>query len=839
MDTKRWDTGRLSVWGLALGCIVGWGAFVLPGTTFIPSAGVVGTIIGIVIGTLISLTICACYSWMVHLFPEERGSYTYTRHILGEDHAFLAAWSILLTYLSIMWANASTLVMLLKNVVSFNLQFGYMYTIVGYDIYASEALITIALLIVFGLITSFWERIANILRVVFALSLFISVIILFVGMLISGDGLNLMHPAFSTSEPLPIQILNIVVFAPFLFVGFETVTHLIGIIPMKSTRIYSYAAIAIVCSMAIYIMLALSAVLIIPDGCTDIRQYLIEMHKEQGIATLPAARNARELLGDWGVVLVVIAVISALMTGVMGFHRGAARIVKIMAKAELLPAVFGHTRKDGVATNASLLVLVISLPTVLLGRVAIGWNSEVGSFGATIVFAYIATCTILSAKNNKKAKTYGWIGLISTLIIFLALMLPSIFYKPVLNNESYLLLGFWSLSGMVYYWWVFLKDKKHRFGKSTIMWLIVSSILFFSVTLYTQTDLYDSLAIDHEMHHHHLVKLLAEADMIQIFTVAIILFFLFSLFTIMTRRERELHLKFVQSEKDREEMTIHNEILQLYNDKLIEQKTQIEQLHFELEKSIHYAHNIQHSLLTPKKEISKIFANHFVLYKPRNIVSGDFYWISEVGNFKICAVADCTGHGVPGGFISMLGMTNLNYICANETSPELILEKLRQAIIKSLRQTQNSADDNLNVIDTPSTDGMDMAIYVINSKDNTLAFSGANNPLLIARNGEMIVIRGDKMPVGIYVTMDNFSRQEFQLQPGDVLYTFSDGFQDQFGIETNKKFKSKNLREFLLSISNKPMDEQAQILNDTFEKWRGPIENQTDDVLIMGVKIEN
>ena len=688
---------------------------------------------------------------------------------------------------------------------------------------------------------------------------------------------------------------------------------------MKSTHVYSWAAVAIVTGMAVYIMLAISTVFLYHGDGSDVRLFLDDMHREHGISTLPITNTARTLLGEWGVVLVVVAVLSALLTGVMGFHRAAARIIKIMAKAELLPSLFAKTRKDGVATNASLLVLGLSLPTVLIGRVAIGWNSDAASFGATIVFAYTAVCTIASAKGNKWAKAMGWAGFVGMVVIFVALMLPSIFSRPVLSIESYMLLGLWSLSGMVFYWWRLYTDKKHRFGKSTVMWLIVSAILFFSVTLYTQSHLYQDLSVDHEydhhnlfrllmqadtiqiatvgiilfflfslftimirreralhnqyvqserereqvtlrnevltiyndklieqkteieqLHfeydHHNLFRLLMQADTIQIATVGIILFFLFSLFTIMIRRERALHNQYVQSEREREQVTLRNEVLTIYNDKLIEQKTEIEQLHFELQKSIHYAHNIQHSLLTPTSKINKVFPDNFILYKPRDIVSGDFYWVSQVGDFKICVVADCTGHGVPGGFISMLGMTNLNYICSGETSPEVILNKLRQAIIKSLHQDKD-AEEDLDDLDNISTDGMDMAVYVVNSRDMTLSFAGANNPLLVVRDGQMQVLRGDKMPIGIFLNMEDFSRHDIQMQKGDVLYTFSDGFQDQFGIESNKKFKSNNLRDFLLSISDKPMSEQAKILNETFERWRGPASNQTDDVLIMGVRL--
>lgn len=282
------------------------------------------------------------------------------------------------------------------------------------------------------------------------------------------------------------------------------------------------------------------------------------------------------------------------------------------------------------------------------------------------------------------------------------------------------------------------------------------------------------------------------------------------------------------------------------NVQLEQQKDEIEKQKDEIQASINYARRIQRALLTPDETIDAVFPDHFLLYKPRNIVSGDYYWIGQFGDNKVCIVADCTGHGVPGGFMSMLGMTNLNYIVGQELHPDEILNKLRKAIITSLRQKDDSIVAQLAENgDAPvvvekkdrSQDGMDVAMYVINEKEMTLSFAGANNPLVLIRDGEVQVVKASKMPVGIYAKLDPFERVDMELKKGDCLYTFSDGFQDQFGHETGRKFMSKHLREVLLEIHQKPMAEQKEILNKTYEDWRGPADLQTDDVVLMGVRI--
>lgn len=282
------------------------------------------------------------------------------------------------------------------------------------------------------------------------------------------------------------------------------------------------------------------------------------------------------------------------------------------------------------------------------------------------------------------------------------------------------------------------------------------------------------------------------------------------------------------------------------NVQLEKQKDEIEKQKDEIQASINYARRIQRALLTPDETIDQIFPDHFLLYKPRNVVSGDYYWIGQFGDNKVCIVADCTGHGVPGGFMSMLGMTNLNYIVGQELRPDEILNKLRNAIITSLRQKDEGSEAQLveNVAVSVVTekkdrsqDGMDVAMYVINEKEMTLSFAGANNPLVLIRDGEVQVVKASKMPVGIYAKLDPFERVDMELKKGDCLYTFSDGFQDQFGQATGRKFMSKHLREVLLEIHQKPMAEQKEILNKTYEDWRGPADLQTDDVVLMGVRI--
>jgi serine phosphatase RsbU (regulator of sigma subunit) len=243
--------------------------------------------------------------------------------------------------------------------------------------------------------------------------------------------------------------------------------------------------------------------------------------------------------------------------------------------------------------------------------------------------------------------------------------------------------------------------------------------------------------------------------------------------------------------------------------------------------SIMYAKRIQTALI-PSVELFSDNLDHFILFKPLSIVSGDFYWFGTEQGKHIIIAADCTGHGVPGAFMSMLGVTMLNEIVSNKKiiMPDEILNELRENIIHSLGQIAEG--DSVK-------DGMDMAICVVDFEKDLLWYAGANNPLYLIRDNELMHYRADKMPVAIHYRMDPFTRHEIPLKKGDAFYVFSDGYADQFGGPEEKKFMTAQLKRTLVDIVNEPMMKQGERLNEIFETWRGD-SPQIDDVTLIGVR---
>ncbi|MBI4647207.1 MAG: tetratricopeptide repeat protein [Bacteroidia bacterium] len=282
----------------------------------------------------------------------------------------------------------------------------------------------------------------------------------------------------------------------------------------------------------------------------------------------------------------------------------------------------------------------------------------------------------------------------------------------------------------------------------------------------------------------------------------------------------------------------------------------IEKQKTEIDDSIRYAQRIQQAILPKQETISEALEEYFILFKPKDVVSGDFYFVSKINKWLIASVADCTGHGVPGGFMSMLGLSFLNEIVNKSyiTETKQVLNEMREYIIRSLHQQGVSSEQNIST-SLNVKDGMDITIVAIDTETNKMTFSGANNPLYLTRkdctiiqeqglqikiyknpeNLTLIEFFPNKMPVAIYDEMSSFSMHEFTLQKGDSLYLFSDGYKDQFGGPKRKKFLSKQFRELIMSIYEKPMNEQKEILDKTIEDWKGD-NDQIDDITVMGIR---
>jgi len=375
---------------------------------------------------------------------------------------------------------------------------------------------------------------------------------------------------------------------------------------------------------------------------------------------------------------------------------------------------------------------------------------------------------------------------------------------------------------------IFIETKKHMFNEEKIKAITEMEKKYqaekkqLEIEKMEKQKLLDNQIIKLQNEENKKQRIIILSTIIGLCLVVFSLIILIRMFSIKKKANKLLNDKNEEISAQRDEIAAQRDLAAQQRDLITEQKQDITE-------SIQYAYRIQSAAIPPVEILQDILTDYFIFYKPRDIVSGDFYWISEQDHKLIIIAADCTGHGVPGAFMSMLGIAFLNEIVNKEniTKPSEILSKLRQNIIKALQQSGKDGEQR---------DGMDVAAITIDLRKNILEFAGANNPLYLIRNEELIEKKGSKMPVSIHRNMSDYENHIIKVDKKDTIYIFSDGYPDQFGGPNGKKFKYKPFKELLVSIQNQPMKIQNQLLEENFESWKGNLE-QIDDVLVIGVKI--
>ncbi len=289
-------------------------------------------------------------------------------------------------------------------------------------------------------------------------------------------------------------------------------------------------------------------------------------------------------------------------------------------------------------------------------------------------------------------------------------------------------------------------------------------------------------------------------------------------------RERQ-HLQEKTKRLWEQSLAIHKE-----KERIDQLRREIEARHKEMVDSVNYALRIQTALLPKHDYMARVLREYFVLWMPKQIVSGDFYWVKKVGNRLFIVASDCTGHGVPGAFMSLLGISFLEQIVVANPIIEAhqMLEELRQMVINALQQTK----------DSETKDGMDMALIIVDTQTREAQFAGANNPAYIVHQGQLVELKPVKNPIGIYLRQKPFQKIDFTITQEDTIYMFSDGYPDQFNVKTGRKFTKKRFKEILLKLNQDqiPLKDQGQVLEEIILDWRGDA-RQVDDIMVLGVKV--
>ena len=446
---------RLNVWALAFGCIIGWGAFVMPGNTFLVKAGPLGTAIAMGIAAIIMIVIALNYHYMISKYPVAGGEFTYTNTAFGEKHAFVCSWFLGLSYLAIVPLNGTALALIGRNLLGGIFQVGFHYTVAGYDIYLGEIILAVAALVLFGWLSIRGVKFASVFQTVLAVALIAGVAIVAAAALFSpkASAANL-APAFNPNSTSIAGILGVVAVAPWAFVGFDTVPQAAEEFKFSNKKACGIMVLSIVFGAFVYVVNNTVTAAVVPAGYGSWVEYISDLGNLNGLISLPTFNAAHELLGVFGLIFLGIAVLAAILSGIIGFYMAASRLLYSMANDKVLPRWFGKLHsKYKTPMNAILFIMVISLIAPFFGRTALGWIVDMSSTGAAIGYAYTSAAALkLAIKEKKKGVIVtGIIGVVMAIAFLVLLLVPIPMFNCSLGKESYICLLIWIVLGVIFY----------------------------------------------------------------------------------------------------------------------------------------------------------------------------------------------------------------------------------------------------------------------------------------------------------------------------------------------------------------------------------------------------
>ena len=468
----------LGAWALAFGCAVGWGAFVMPGTTFLPIAGPAGTVIGIALGAVVMAIIAVNYSYMLNAYPDAGGAFSYTKRTFGYDHGFLSAWFLILTYVAIIWANASALPLIARNLLGSAFQFGFDYTIAGFHVWFGEIMLAVAALAVAALIC-LNNKASKAVQILAALVMCAGIGAAYIACRASGE---MPEPAFSPSGQPVREIFNIICLAPWAFVGFESISHSAAEFRFDKKKSLIVMLASLIAACAAYSMLAVTGAMVQPEGAESWVEYVGRLDEYSGAQSIPTFFAASSRLGDTGRLIMGLTAFGAILTGLVGNLIAASRLLHALSEDELLPEWFGRLTESGTPKNAIIFILAISLPFPFLGRTAISWIVDVTTVGAAIAYAYVSGCAlkVSRGKKNTVMTIFAGAGLAASGVFALYFLIPNVLSVTTLSTESYLILAAWSILGFLFYRMVFKHDTERRLGRSTVVWIALLALIIFT-----------------------------------------------------------------------------------------------------------------------------------------------------------------------------------------------------------------------------------------------------------------------------------------------------------------------------------------------------------------------
>ena len=536
----------LGAFALSIGTAIGWGSFVVTGSSFVSKAGPLGSMIGLIIGMLIMLVVAYNYHYMMNKYPDTNGGiYSFAKYTIGSDHAFLVSWFLIITYSAILWANASSFALFAGYISKFcfdgvNIfEFGFHYVIAGYDVWLGEILLCAFFVFLFGGLCLLNKKITT--NIQFGLAaIFIAIIIagFIIAAIMHQGGVESYKPDFApTKENGFLQIFRIITMTPWAFIGFESISHSSKNFTFAHRHVFKIFLVSLVVSAIIYIFMCWLCISAFPGEYGSWYEYLIHGQEIVGFDDIPPFYVMNHFIGVPGVVLFCIALFAILATSLIGNIYGLAGLISTMARNSMLPKAL--TFKDKNDNHVAAIILVVSLTLIMLffGKLLIGWIVDVNNICGTIVFTYIAVIAMYQAKKDRNRFPWviGLIGLIIGIGFALFTIISSVTSVDWIESESIMIFFIWAVLGFGYYAFILTRDKKKIFGHSMAPTFGLYAIIIYSIAswLAQVVKKYNDI--------NRTVGGIIFCAVVAILSQA----FFFIVFTIISKREKDMQNKLV------------------------------------------------------------------------------------------------------------------------------------------------------------------------------------------------------------------------------------------------------------------------------------------------------
>ena len=474
---------KMSIWAYSIGTSIGWGSLVVTCNTYLVQAGIMGTVLGLVLGMFVIFVITHNLQYVICRNQDAGGIYAFAKKVCGHDFGFLAAWFLLLTYLSVLWANITSVPLFARYFLGDVFRFGFHYHIFGYEVYFGETLLSITAICLVGLLCANSRKSTNRIMVVSALTFVAGFTFCTLWALIHHtQGTFSYEPMFLSDSSSILQISRIAAISPWAFIGFENISHFSEEYSFKVNKVRKILFISVIMSTLVYVFVTLLSVTAYPPEYTSWIEYIRDMGNLAGFEAVPAFYAINYYLGRTGVTILMLALFGAILTSLIGNTMALSRLLYAAGREGSAPSWLKQRNTQGNPSYAVYAVVLISALIPFLGRTAIGWIVDITTLSAIIIYGLASYAVYKEAQrnNSRLEQTTGIAGLTLMLIFGLILLLPHLFSFSSMASESYILFDLWAVLGLIYFRRLVLNDTNRQYSHSVFVWFILLMLVLFA-----------------------------------------------------------------------------------------------------------------------------------------------------------------------------------------------------------------------------------------------------------------------------------------------------------------------------------------------------------------------